>query len=96
MRQVRLTPEAERTLGSQIDYLIAQGSVRAAATMADRVEAFLCNTLASSPRAGRHLARRDLWETWIPRTRLVTWYTFTDDELTVLTFWHTAQDRDGG
>ena len=58
-----------------------------------RVDEFLSLTLANYPRNGRFIAERDLWETWIPGTKLVVWYTFTDDELVAITFWHTSQNR---
>ena len=93
MRTVQLTPEAERALGDQVDYLIANNAPIAADNLAVRVESFLTKTLATYPRTGRHITERDLWETWIPNTRLVAWYVFTDSELTVLAIWHTAQDR---
>ena len=93
MRMVRLAPEAERALHDHVDYLVAKDAPMAAQALAARVETFLTQTLAAYPRTGRHIVERDLWETWIPNTRLVAWYVFTDDELTILTFWHTAQDR---
>jgi hypothetical protein len=58
-----------------------------------RVETFLAKTLAEYPRNGCLIVERQLWETWIPRTKLVVWYTFSEAELVVLTFWHTSQDR---
>lgn len=93
MRLVRLTPEVERTLGDQLDYLVAKHATRAAVSLAERVHRFLATTLAEWPRTGRHIPERDIWESWIPRTNLVAWYRFTDDELVVITFWHTPQDR---
>lgn len=93
MRIVHFAPQAEHTLAEQFDYLVAQGATVPAHAMLNRVDAFLHQTLALYPRTGRPIAEHDLWETWIPGTRLVVWYVFTDEELTVLTFWHTAQDR---
>ena len=93
MRTVRFTPEAERTLADQLDYLVVAGAAVAAQASLTRVETFLTQTLAAYPRTGRHIVERDFWETWIPNTRLVAWYLFTDNELTVLALWHTAQDR---
>jgi plasmid stabilization system protein ParE len=89
-------PEAERTLTLQLDYLIELGAVGPAQSLKDRVEAYLIDTLAAYPRTGKHIVERDIWETWIPRTRLVAWYSFTDDELAVVAFWHTGQNRDDG
>ena len=93
MRIVRFTPEAERALADQIDYLVANGATVAAQAMLTRVETFLTKTLATYPRTGRHIVERDIWETWIPNTRLVAWYVFDADNLIILTFRHTAQDR---
>lgn len=93
MRRIVFTAEAERTLADQIGYLIDQGANVAASALSARVEQFLAGMILAWPRAGRYIPERDLWEAWIPRTRLVVWYRFTDDELVVLTFWHTAQDR---
>lgn len=94
MRQVRFTPEAEDTLAAQIDYLVDRGAVGRAQALKNRVETFLAATLADYPRNGRLITERQLWETWIPQTRLVVWYTFTTDELVAITFWHTSQDRE--
>ncbi len=94
MRAVRLTPEAEHKLGCQLDYLLAQGANRAATHLAARIERFISSTLAAFPRTGRFIPERELWESWIPGTRIVAWYV-TDEELVVITFWHSAQDRLG-
>lgn len=93
MRAVRLTAEAEATLGGQIDYLLGQGAIAAAQALKDRVGSFLGDTLATYPRTGHYVRRRRLWETCIPGTRIVCWYVFDDAELVVITFWHTSQDR---
>ena len=95
MRTVRFTPEAERTLEQQIDYLISQGAIAPAQALKSRVEAFLIETQATYPRTGRWLPECRLWETWIPGTKLVAWYLFDDSELVVITFWHTSQSRPG-
>jgi plasmid stabilization system protein ParE len=94
MRQVRFTREAEETFTSQITYLIDQGAVEPARALKMRVEGFLANTLAVHPRNGSLIKLRSMWETWIPGTRLVIWYTFTDEELVIITFWHTSQNRE--
>lgn len=90
-----MTPEAERTLGSQLDYLVARGANRAATHLAARIERFVSSTLSAFPRTGRYIPERELWESWIPGTRIVAWYVFTDVELVVITFWHSARDRQG-
>jgi plasmid stabilization system protein ParE len=57
------------------------------------VLSFLLNHLARFPRTGRRLEDRDLWEMWIPRTRLVLWYRIEADQIEIATVWHTSQDR---
>lgn len=93
MRSVRIAPEAEVALAGQLEHLIARGAAGPAQALKTRVQVFLSATLADYPRTGRFLVERNLWESWIPETRLVVWYTFTDDELTAISFWHTSQDR---
>ena len=95
MRTVRFTPEAEHVLANQIDDLIAQGAIAPAQALKTRVETFLTDTQACYPRPGRWLSERQLWETWIPGTKLVAWYLFDDAEFVVITFWHTSQLRPG-
>jgi plasmid stabilization system protein ParE len=95
MRTYVLDPEAQANLANQIDYLNDRGAFDAADRLATRLEAFLANFLCSHPATGRYIPERDLWEVWIPRTRLVLWYRFTDNHLQVVRIWHTAQDRQG-
>ena len=85
MRTVRVTPEAEATLAHQLDYLIDHGALAPARALKIRVEAFLTNTLPHHPGIGRFIADRNLWESWIPGTRLVVWYTHDDHELVAIT-----------
>ena len=54
---------------------------------------FLSRHLANFPRSCRRLKERDLWEMWIPRTRLVLWYRIESERIVVVTVWHTSQDR---
>jgi plasmid stabilization system protein ParE len=93
MRTWVLDRQAEADLQAQIDYLIEHGAVSAAERLSARVRAFLSDFLTVHPATGRFLEHRDLWETWIPRTRFVVWYRFTDTELQVARVWHTAQNR---
>ncbi|MGD9804549.1 MAG: type II toxin-antitoxin system RelE/ParE family toxin [Hyphomicrobiaceae bacterium] len=93
MRELRLTPEAKVALTSQVDYLVSEGAPRAAETLLGRVEVFLSTTLLEWPQTGRYIPEPGIWETWIPRTRLVAWYVFDDEELVVVAIWHASQDR---
>jgi plasmid stabilization system protein ParE len=88
-----LAPEAVKQLESQIGYLRDVGAEHAAEWLRVRVTAFLSEHLVRYPRTGRPLGDRDLWETWIPRTRLVVWYRIEDEQILVVTVWHTSQDR---
>lgn len=94
MRACRFSPMAERELNVQIDYLLIQGAFRPAEALALRVESFVSRFLIQYPRGGRFISDRDLWEIWIPGTRLVLWYRFTDEDLDVVRVWHVAQNRD--
>ena len=92
-RRVVVADEARDEFSNQIDYLIAQGALQAAASLKQRFNVYLCDHLAKFPHTGTRIPERDLFEVWISGTRLVLWYRFTDDELVVLSVWHTSQDR---
>lgn len=83
MRAYVFAPGAHRDLQSQIDYLNDQGSFEAADRLLARVEDFVAQFLALHPKTGAFLTHRDLWETWVPQTRLVLWYRFTDSNLEI-------------
>ena len=93
MRTWVLDRQAEADLQAQLDYLIEGGAVDAAGRLSARIKTFLHDFLTVYPATGIFLDHRGLWETWVPRTRLVVWYRFTDTELQVARIWHTAQDR---
>ena len=90
---VVLSPEAAERLEAQIAYLRDVGAVAAAERLRTRVMQFLSRHLANYPRTGRWLKERDLWEMWIPRTRLVVWYRIESERILIVTVWHTSQDR---
>ena len=93
-RRIVTTKEAETCLANQLDHLIDHHAPATAEKLKERFDSYLVNHVAAFPRTGRYLAQRDLWETWIPRTRLVIWYRFNNEELVILSVWHTSQDRD--
>ncbi|MDZ4843518.1 MAG: type II toxin-antitoxin system RelE/ParE family toxin [Hyphomicrobium aestuarii] len=95
MRRVVFTAEAEAQLDAKLAYLAEQGATTAAARLAERVLDFLTLTLADYPATGKTVTRRGLRESWIPGTSLVVWYTFDDKTMTIVTVWHTYQDRFG-
>jgi plasmid stabilization system protein ParE len=91
--RVVVAPRARRDLGNQLGYLADQGAPQAAARLERRLTSFIRQTLTRHPRIGRHVDHRELWEIWVPRTRIVLWYRFTGYELEVVRVWHTAQNR---
>lgn len=94
--RIRLDPRAAEELASQIAYLIDNHALLAAARLKARCDAFFETFLARHPRAGKYMAEKDIWETWIPGTRLVVWYRCTSEELQIIRIWHAAQDRGRG
>jgi plasmid stabilization system protein ParE len=93
--KVVLSPEAADRLEAQVAYLRDAGAMQAAERLRVRVMDFLSNHLASFPRTGRRLDDRDLWEIWVPRTRLVLWYRIEPERIVIASVWHTSQDRGG-
>jgi plasmid stabilization system protein ParE len=91
--KVVLSPEAANRLESQIAYLRDVGAEVAAERLRERVMTFLSNHIAHFPRTGRWLDDRNLWEMWIPRTRIVLWYRIEREHIEIVTVWHTAQNR---
>lgn len=90
---VILSRRAVRDLENQLNFLIDAGSKRTAQRLEIRVSEFLERTLARFPRTGTFIGERELWESWVPGTRLVVWYRVTANELQVVRFWNTSQDR---
>ena len=84
---------AAHDLESQLDYLISHNAPQAAARLKARLDAFLESFLAVHPRTGKYISEKDIWETWVPGTRLVVWYRFNGNELQIIRVWHSAQDR---
>ncbi len=66
-------PVAAEELASQIDFLIERHAHQAAASLAARCDAFFENFLSLHPRTGKFIAEKDIWETWMPGTRLIVW-----------------------
>ena len=93
MRSYVFAPRDRRDLQSQIDYLNDEGVFDAADRLLARIENFVAHFLTVHPKTGVFLTHRDLWETWVPQTRLVLWYRFTDTTLEIARVWHTSQDR---
>lgn len=93
--RIVIAPSAKRDLLRQLGYLIEQDAAEAAVRLEARLSDFFESTLSRFPRIGTYLAHRGLWETWVPRTRFVIWYRFSDDELQIVRVWHTSQNREG-
>lgn len=92
--KIVIAPDARLDIAQQLFYLIEHDAAAAARRLEQRLLLFIELTLAEHPRAGAFIGHRGLWEIWIPRTRLIVWYRFTDDELQIVRVWHTSQDRD--
>jgi len=91
--KVVLSPEAVERLEAQVAFLRDAEAAAAAERLRTRVMDLLSNHLAHFPHAGRYLKDRDLWEMWIPRTRLVLWYQIENERILIATAWHTSQNR---
>jgi plasmid stabilization system protein ParE len=91
--RIVLSPEAAERLEAQITFLRDAEAIDAAEWLRTRVTDFLSNYLADYPRTGRRINNRDLWEIWVPRTRLVLWYRIEHERIVVATVWHASQDR---
>ncbi len=91
--RIVVSPRARRDLANQLGYLVDQGAVAAARRLERRLSQFIESTIANAPRTGSYIAERDLWETWVPRTKIVIWYRFKSDELQIVQIWHTSQNR---
>ena len=91
--KVVVSPEAAERLETQIAFLRDAEAFDAAERLRVRVMSFLANHLARFPRTGRPLKDRNLWEMWVPRTRLVLWYRIEQEQIVVATVWHASQDR---
>ena len=95
-RRVVVTRSAQRDLVEQIEYLIEADALPAARRLKQRFDSFLGETLAVYPGIGTEIPEADLFEVWIPKTRLVVWYQFDEDTLTILRVWHSSRDRHAG
>lgn len=89
--RITLDPQAAVELESQFEYLVQQGAMQAANRLAARCDAFFENVLGRHPKTGKYVAEKDIWETWVPGTRLVVWYRITDREVQIIRVWHAAQ-----
>ena len=94
--KLTIAPRAGRDLERQLQYLIDQNALSAARQLERRLVTYIEHTLAAYPRTGTFIGHRGLWETWVPETRLVIWYRFTENELQIVRVWHSSQDRDRG
>jgi plasmid stabilization system protein ParE len=92
--KLRYAEQALARLNHQIQYLIERNALSAAEQLSDRVAHYLENSLLIYPKTGRYIPEKSLWETWIPRTKIVVWYVFDDHELVIIDVWHTSQGRD--
>jgi plasmid stabilization system protein ParE len=96
MRRYRFTQSAAKAFDKQIDYLISVDALQAARALEKRLHAFISQTLCNFPHAGTHVAERDIYECWVPGTRIVVWYKVYEAEIIVAMIWHTSQNRNDG
>ena len=93
--RVVFSPLARRELRNQVQYLIDHDGSVAAKRLKTCVMSFLKETIAPFPRIGLPIEHRDLYEVWVPSTRLILWYRISKDLIEVVRVWHAAQDRSG-
>lgn len=89
---VLFSPESLDRLEAQLQYIRDQFAEEAAERLRKRVLSFVDRRLALFPRSGRKIDN-ELWEVWIPRTKLVLWYEIHEEQLVIVSVWHSAQDR---
>ena len=94
MRTYRLAPAAEVALTRQIDDLLDHDAAPAARSLERRLRIFIEQTLCTFPFVGTHIPARGIYETWVPGTKYVLWYTVTDEAVIIAMIWHTSQDRE--
>jgi plasmid stabilization system protein ParE len=90
---VKVDELAEKQLEKYIQYLRNEHANQAADDLIDSFEWFIDTVLVTFPTMGQLTERDDLFETFIPDTRLVIWYVFNSDILTIVDIWHESQDR---
>jgi plasmid stabilization system protein ParE len=95
MRGYRFAPSAADALERQIDYLLERHANQAARGLERRVQTFIENTLCPFPETGTFIADRGVYESWIPGTKIVLWYTVTDTDVIIAMVWNTSQGRFG-
>ena len=93
--KIVISPRGRRDLANQLGYLVDQGAAAAATRLERRLTRYIEDTIANFPRTGDYIPERQLWEMWVPRTKMVIWYRFTADELQIVQVWHTSQNRQG-
>jgi len=92
-RTVEYTSKARQKLEAQIAYIVEQGATRPAEDLRNRIAEYEINHLAVFPGSGKAVPNETFYEAWISGTRLVLWYEFDDDKISVIDVWHTSQHR---
>lgn len=96
MRSYRFSPAAEAALEQHIDYLLDRDAGQAARKLERRLRSFIEHTLSRFPFIGTHIPARGIYETWVPGTNSVLWYTVTDETVTIYDLAHGAGSRARG
>ncbi len=86
---------AQSQYDRQIDYIIEQSSPEAAGRLRDRLDTFICETLARFPHIGPPVSECiDLRQVVVPHTRLILHYRVTGPDLVeIAAIRHAAKDR---
>lgn len=94
--RVVLSERVEAEIGRHFAYGVEKFGRLVADRTFRRVRRFLLESLALYPRVGVYRAGRDIYEVVIPRTPFIAFYRIDPlaDMLTVVAFFHHAQDRE--
>ena len=94
--RVVLSERVEQELKRHFSYGVDKFGKMVAERTFGRVRRFLFESLAAYPRIGVYRSRHDVFEAVVPRTPFVAFYRIDDASatLTVVAFFHHAQDRD--
>jgi plasmid stabilization system protein ParE len=94
--RVLLSERVEAELGRHFTFGVEKFGPLVAERTFQRVRRFLFESLAAHPRTGVYHPGQDIYEAVIPRTPFIVFYRVSQavDTLTVVAFFHHAQDRD--
>jgi plasmid stabilization system protein ParE len=88
-----VTAQANADLREQLVYLAQNDATSAATALEERIATYIETTLARSTSIGHKVPGKNVYEIWIPHTKIVIWYRLHEETLEILRFWHTARNR---